>query len=141
MFYLFLLIKMIQVFDPNLKKKKKKTVFNLDAALNEENNSDNAAENIENKDSEEFESSVIVDEQPMDLENFGKKKKKKKKVFNLDELENVLPETKKEVRGKEIIPKTIYFCDIYFQLASIIYLLLYIHSVFTFQSNISFGKF
>lgn len=85
------------VLDSNLKKKKKKkTVFDLDTALNEENNSDNMAENTENNDIQEFESPVVEDEEAIDLESFGKKKKKKKKAFNLDELETVLPDTKKE---------------------------------------------
>lgn len=67
------------------KKKKKKSPFDLDAALGETNdNAEKEDGNKENDANNEF-------DENLDLENFGKKKKKKKKPFNLDELENNLP--------------------------------------------------
>ncbi|PZC79901.1 eukaryotic translation initiation factor 2 subunit 2 [Helicoverpa armigera] len=78
------------VFDPSLKKKKKKkTGFDLDAAL--------AGEQGESTSVEAPAGTGDVDlpeDDNLDLDNFGKKKKKKKKgVFNMEELENTLPET------------------------------------------------
>lgn len=68
------------------KKKKKKSPFDLDGALG-----DSGADNVENeKEDTSKEAGNELDEN-LDLENFGKKKKKKK-PFNLDELENNLPE-------------------------------------------------
>ncbi|XP_031616371.1 eukaryotic translation initiation factor 2 subunit 2 [Contarinia nasturtii] len=76
------------IFDPALvkKKKKKKTPFDLDAALGESN-----ADNMEKEDGKENDGGANEFDENLDLENFGKKKKKKKKPFNLDELENNLP--------------------------------------------------
>lgn len=98
-FNLFSIIKNYQVFDPTLKKKKKKkkTTFDIDAAFNEGGSGGDTSENID-KENQEPESTVVEDDEALDLENFGKKKKKKKKAFNLDELEAVLPDTKKEVK-------------------------------------------
>lgn len=81
------------------KKKKKKITFDLDADLNETGSNDDATEDTVDKENQEPESAAIEDDGTMDLENFGKKKKKKKKVFNFDELEATLPDTKKEVRN------------------------------------------
>ncbi|XP_034833490.1 eukaryotic translation initiation factor 2 subunit 2 [Maniola hyperantus] len=81
------------IFDPSLKKKKKKkTGFDIEAAL--------AGEQGETTSTEAPAESGDVDvpeDDNLDLDNFGKKKKKKKKTFfNLDELENALPEAKDE---------------------------------------------
>lgn len=86
------------IFDPNLKKKKKKKkiAFDLDAELNEAGSNDDTMEDTVDKENQEPEPTVIEDDMAIDLENFGKKKKKKKKVFNFDELEATLPDTKKE---------------------------------------------
>lgn len=78
------------VFDPSLKKKKKKkTGFDIDAAL--------AGDQGESTSVEAPAGSGDVDlpeDDNLDLDNFGKKKKKKKKgVFNMEELENTMPET------------------------------------------------
>lgn len=67
------------------KKKKKKTPFDLDAALGE-----SSADTAENNDAAKPSEAGATDEN-FDLEYFGKIKKKKKKVFNLDDLENNLP--------------------------------------------------
>lgn len=66
------------------KKKKKKTPFDLDAALGDSNAEKEDATKENDGGANEF-------DENLDLENFGKKKKKKKKPFNLDELENNLP--------------------------------------------------
>lgn len=83
------------ILDPSLKKKKKKkTGFDLDAALAGDQGESSS------KDATADAGDVDVDlpeDDNLDLDNFGKKKKKKKKTFfNLDELENALPETKEE---------------------------------------------
>lgn len=89
---LFLILNFpFQIFDPALmkKKKKKKTPFDLDAALGDSN-----ADNVEKEDAtKENDGGANEIDENLDLENFGKKKKKKKKPFNLDELENNLPST------------------------------------------------
>ncbi|XP_014237626.1 eukaryotic translation initiation factor 2 subunit 2 isoform X2 [Trichogramma pretiosum] len=87
------------MFDPKLtkKKKKKKTGFDLDAAIADSGNVGmDASENSKaEKENMEVDPAPIEDDEALDLESFGKKKKKKKK-FNLEELEAALPETKKE---------------------------------------------
>lgn len=67
------------------KKKKKKTAFDLDAAMAEDDNAQDG-----NNDAALAGDSLDLDEN-LDLENFGKKKKKKKKPFNLDDLDSALP--------------------------------------------------
>lgn len=86
------------IFDPTLKKKKKKkkTTFDLDAALEGGGSGNEGTEGLGDKENPEPEQLAPEDDENLDLENFGKKKKKKKKAFNLDELENVLPDNKKE---------------------------------------------
>lgn len=86
------------IFDPSLKKKKKKkTGFDIDAALAGEQGETTSAEApVESGDVD------VPEDDNLDLDNFGKKKKKKKKAFfNLDELENALPETKDEKPSAE----------------------------------------
>ncbi|XP_045614301.1 eukaryotic translation initiation factor 2 subunit 2 isoform X4 [Procambarus clarkii] len=84
------------IFDPSLKKKKKKkTGFNLDAALADSGGTPvvEPAPTPENGEVPEAkESTPEMD----DMEMFGKKKSKKKnkKPFNLEELSEALPETK-----------------------------------------------
>ncbi|XP_049871700.1 eukaryotic translation initiation factor 2 subunit 2 [Pectinophora gossypiella] len=80
------------VFDPSLKKKKKKkTGFDLEAALAEQGESTSAEAPAETGDVD------LPEDENLDLDNFGKKKKKKKKTFfNLDEMENALPDTREE---------------------------------------------
>lgn len=77
------------VFDPSLKKKKKKkTGFDMDAALAEQGESTSVEAPAETGDVD------LPEDDNLDLDNFGKKKKKKKKTFfNLEELDNALPET------------------------------------------------
>lgn len=77
------------VFDPSLKKKKKKkTGFDMDAALVEQGESASMEAPVETGDVD------VPEDDNLDLDNFGKKKKKKKKTFfNLEEIENALPET------------------------------------------------
>lgn len=77
------------IFDPSLKKKKKKkTGFDMDAALaGEQGESVSVEAAVETGDVD------VPEDDNLDLDNFGKKKKKKKKNFNLEELENALPET------------------------------------------------
>ncbi|CAH0399483.1 unnamed protein product [Chilo suppressalis] len=76
------------VFDPSLKKKKKKkTGFDMEAALAEQENT-SAEAPAETGDVD------VPEDDNLDLDTFGKKKKKKKKpFFNLEEIENALPET------------------------------------------------
>ncbi|KAL7645627.1 UNVERIFIED_CONTAM: hypothetical protein RMT77_004013 [Armadillidium vulgare] len=83
------------IFDPSLKKKKKKKIgFNIEAAMAE--TAAAAAEEPssphENGVTETKEESLDVD----DLELPGKKMKKKKKTFSLDGLKNALPDAGKE---------------------------------------------
>ncbi|CAG9790898.1 unnamed protein product [Diatraea saccharalis] len=76
------------VFDPSLKKKKKKkTGFDMEAALAEqENTSVEAPADTGDVD--------VPEDDNLDLDTFGKKKKKKKKTFfNLEEMESALPDT------------------------------------------------
>jgi translation initiation factor 2 subunit 2 len=68
------------------KKKKKKTGFDLDAALAEGESTEAPAA------APDTEANEAGDD--LDLENFGKKKRKKKKTgFNLDDLDAALPST------------------------------------------------
>lgn len=69
-----------------MKKKKKKTQFDLDAALGE-------TDSGEVGDASNLDGANEIDE---NFENLGKKKKKKKKPFNLDDLEQNLPIDKDE---------------------------------------------
>ncbi|KAK5642573.1 hypothetical protein RI129_008740 [Pyrocoelia pectoralis] len=86
------------MFDPTLKKKKKKkkTAFDIDAALAEgsadtnEHVNNSISNNMVDDSKDEDPDDTNVD---IDLD-FSKKKKKKKKPFNMDELENVLPDGK-----------------------------------------------
>lgn len=95
------------MFDPKLtkKKKKKKTGFDLDAAMDPDAGSLSNDVNDDPKSDKEnidVDTAPAEDEEALDLENFGKKKRKKKK-FNLDELEAALPDAgKKEVRFQVI---------------------------------------
>lgn len=77
--------------DATKKKKKKKKPFDLDEALAEDTNEQNA----EKEDALKEDGGNNFDDN-LDLENFGKKKKKKKKPFNADELENNLPAESEE---------------------------------------------
>ncbi|XP_052872023.1 eukaryotic translation initiation factor 2 subunit 2 isoform X2 [Anopheles cruzii] len=87
------------IFDPSLmkKKKKKKTPFDLDAAMA-------ATEGSAEVEPVATEAKPAGDEEDdLDLENFNKKKKKKKKPFNLDDLEGSLPSgsADADAEGKE----------------------------------------
>ncbi|KAM3965539.1 LOW QUALITY PROTEIN: eukaryotic translation initiation factor 2 subunit beta [Aphomia sociella] len=76
------------VFDPSLKKKKKKkTGFDMDAALADQGDSASMEAPVETGDVD------VPEDDNLDLDNFGKKKRKKKTFFNLEELDNALPET------------------------------------------------
>ncbi|KAK8751987.1 hypothetical protein OTU49_011469 [Cherax quadricarinatus] len=99
------------IFDPSLKKKKKKkTGFNLDAALADSSGTlpVEPAPTPENGEVPEVKESTPETD---DMEMFGKKKSKKmkKKMFNLDELSEALPETKESgvTSGDDRDPVTI----------------------------------
>lgn len=71
------------------KKKKKKTTFDLDAALEGDSQDVSSPADALEPESNENNADGIDD---LDLENFGKKKRKKKKTgFNLDDLDAALP--------------------------------------------------
>ncbi|XP_063368270.1 eukaryotic translation initiation factor 2 subunit 2 [Cydia amplana] len=79
------------IFDPSLKKKKKKkTGFDMDAALAEQGESTSMEVPVDTGDVD------VPEDDNLDLDNFGKKKKKKKKTFNLEDIENALPDTREE---------------------------------------------
>ncbi|XP_063383333.1 eukaryotic translation initiation factor 2 subunit 2 [Cydia fagiglandana] len=79
------------IFDPSLKKKKKKkTGFDMDAALAEQGESTSMEAPVDTGDVD------VPEDDNLDLDNFGKKKKKKKKTFNLEDMENALPDTREE---------------------------------------------
>lgn len=80
------------VFDPSLKKKKKKkTGFDMEAALAEQGESTSVEVPAETGDVD------VPEDDTLDLDNFGKKKKKKKKpVFNLDDMDIALPEARED---------------------------------------------
>jgi len=88
------------IFDPSLKKKKKKkTGFNLDAAL-----ADNSAPAVEPAPGPENDVAEVTKEDTPemdDIEMFGKKKSKKKKSkpFSLDDLNDALPDSKDGILG------------------------------------------
>ncbi|CAG0919075.1 unnamed protein product [Notodromas monacha] len=93
------------LFDPTQKKKKKKKkAFDLDTALNdseskiEDDGDDEGDKPVVEKVLRFDESTIGGDEkfEDLDLESFGKKKKKKKKTFDLDALEDALPEATKD---------------------------------------------
>ncbi|KAL2715864.1 eukaryotic translation initiation factor 2 subunit 2-like [Vespula squamosa] len=86
------------IFDPSLKKKKKKKrgVFDIDGEFNEAGSTGDANEMTGDKENQEPEPLMAEDDETLDLENFGKKKKKKKKAFNLNDLDAALPDAKKE---------------------------------------------
>jgi translation initiation factor 2 subunit 2 len=76
------------IFDPTLvkKKKKKKTAFDLDSAMES-----SEPTKIEEKDVEDEKKDAGADfDDNLDLESFGKKKKKKKKPFGMEEMESAL---------------------------------------------------
>lgn len=83
------------IFDPSLKKKKKKkTGFDLDAAMAGEQSESTSREVLDDGGDVDVE---VPEDDNLDLDNFGKKKKKRKKThFNLEELETNLPEVKEE---------------------------------------------
>lgn len=82
------------------KKKSKKKPFDLDAALADgsaASGADATADQSEKADEpKDSVDALAVDsldfDDNLDLESFGKKKKKKKKPFNLEDIENSLPE-------------------------------------------------
>ncbi|KAK7571933.1 hypothetical protein V9T40_014405 [Parthenolecanium corni] len=85
------------LIDLTIKKKKKKKTFDLDAALGEGH--DEPMDTNTTPDKENLEPSAAMedfDDESLDLDTFGKKKKKKKvkkTTFNLDDLENNLPDS------------------------------------------------
>lgn len=88
------------IFDPTLKKKKKKkiTTFDINAALAEGTGTetvdvvDAAVIDKENQEFVRGENDVDMDDNNLDLDSAMKRKKKKKKTFNLEELDGALPE-------------------------------------------------
>ncbi|KAK8722916.1 hypothetical protein OTU49_012122 [Cherax quadricarinatus] len=99
------------IFDPSLKKKKKKkTGFNLDAALADSSGT-LPVEPAPTPENGEVPEVKEITPETDDMEMFGKKKSKKmkKKMFNLDELSEALPETKESgvTSGDDRYPVTI----------------------------------
>ncbi|XP_042868453.1 eukaryotic translation initiation factor 2 subunit 2-like [Penaeus japonicus] len=85
------------IFDPSLKKKKKKkTGFNLDAALADGSGATVAEPGPSGTEKEVSETPKEDTPDIDDMEMFGKKKgkKKKSKPFSMDDLNDALPETK-----------------------------------------------
>jgi len=78
------------------RKKKKKTAFDIDAALAEgagdSNDTNNTLSNNLGDDRGDEQDDTNID---IDLD-FSKKKKKKKKAFNMEELDGALPDTKED---------------------------------------------
>lgn len=90
------------IFDPSLKKKKKKkTGFNLDAALADSSGT-SVAEPTPSAPDNDVEAPKEDTPDIDDMEMFGKKKikKKKSKPFNLDDLGDALPDTKEGSVGE-----------------------------------------
>ncbi|EFX86382.1 eukaryotic translation initiation factor 2 subunit 2-like isoform X2 [Daphnia pulex] len=89
------------IFDPSLKKKKKKakkTPFDFDAALAGGTVGNEPVELEVGKENENPEEEEVKEVDDLDLESFGKKKKKsKKKAFQLEDTEVASP----EVEGQE----------------------------------------
>jgi len=94
------------IFDPNMKKKKKKKTmpFDINSALEgneaqpaaESAANDDEAHDAEDKDDYDKENKEKDDDMSMNDDFSGlkkKKKKPKKKPFNLDELDSALPDT------------------------------------------------
>jgi len=91
------------VFDPTLKKKKKKKPFDLDAAMGVEKKTDETVENMDVKPSKDEMKDEIATNDTLDVESFGKKKKKKKVVrIDEDANENCEPLDMKDL--KEALP-------------------------------------
>lgn len=84
------------MLDFSVKKKKKKKNFDLDAALGKGPDDGELMDTSTALDKENQEPSANnedFEDGSLDLDSFGKKKKKKKKTtFNLDDLDNALPE-------------------------------------------------
>lgn len=96
------------IFDPSLqkKKKKKKTAFDLDAALaatDAPETSSGTPDLNQNDDVKLNEDTGNDLDENLDLENFGKKKKRKKKPFNLDEIDNALPSVNEANNDEQVI--------------------------------------
>ncbi|KAK3852466.1 hypothetical protein Pcinc_040951 [Petrolisthes cinctipes] len=90
------------IFDPSLKKKKKKkTGFNLDAAMSEGSTASPAPESAPTPENGEMQEVKEGTPEMDDMEMFGKKKSKKtkKKPFNLDELTDALPDSNAKEAG------------------------------------------
>lgn len=84
------------MIDFSVKKKKKKKNFDLDAALGkgpDDGELMDTSTTLDKENQEPAANNEDFDDGSLDLDSFGKKKKKKKKTtFNLDELDNALPE-------------------------------------------------
>lgn len=99
------------IFDPSLKKKKKKpkkTPFCLDSFQDggTGENSEVLVTDAQEKEDADKENKEKEDELSLDLEFSGlKKKKKPKKHFNLEDLENALPDPSETVKEMNVIDK------------------------------------
>jgi len=103
------------IFDPSLKKKKKKkTGFNLDAALADGGGSGVPSSEPAATQENDVSEATKEDTPEMDeMEMFGKKKSKKKKSkpFNLDDLGDALPDTK-DIAGGDSEEKDSAIADV-----------------------------
>ncbi|XP_070575804.1 eukaryotic translation initiation factor 2 subunit 2-like isoform X2 [Ptychodera flava] len=99
------------IFDPSMKKKKKKkkTPFDMEAALTGETTVESTPTEtpVDNDNTTQIKEEVVVQEEKvveditLDLEFGGKKKKKKKKIFDMDGLEDALPDSESKDADKD----------------------------------------
>lgn len=94
------------IFDPNMlkkKKKKKKVPFDVEAALAdaEGTTTEEVAVDDPAKVKEEKKEEKDLDDLDLDMDFTTAKKKKSKKAFNMDELEDAMPEKEKTVKKVE----------------------------------------
>lgn len=94
------------IFDPNMmkkKKKKKKVPFDVEAALADAEGTTNDEVSVEDstKIKEDKKEEKDLDDLDLDMDFTTAKKKKSKKAFNMDELEDAMPEKEKTVKKVE----------------------------------------
>jgi len=94
------------IFDPTMmkkKKKKKKVPFDVEAALADAEGTTTEEVSVEDsaKVKEEKKEEKDLDDLDLDMDFSTAKKKKSKKAFNMDELEDAMPEKEKTVKKVE----------------------------------------
>jgi len=92
------------IFDPNMlkkKKKKKKVPFDVEAALADAEGTTEEVSVESTKVQDEKKEEKDLDDLDLDMDFTTAKKKKSKKAFNMDELEDALPEKEKPVKKVE----------------------------------------